>query len=146
MLTVRVIVKQSFNLEDNKPSLPRQSCVQNVLYPLNVLSKPIFFKDSFYMFCQFLSNRLPRREYFLNCLMIPNTFLVQFRTFKSTESLIILRQSFGIDEETGTRENWCYIPDLNMKIDRREGPSPQDVSYFILVVWRCSLVRCLYGS
>lgn len=98
------------------------------------------------MFCQFLSNRLPSRYIFFNCLMIPNTFLVQFCRFKSTESLIILRQSFGIDEETGTRENWCYIPDLNIKIDRREGPSPQDVSYFILVVWRCSLVRCLYGS
>lgn len=36
MLTVRVIVKQNFNLEDNKQSLPRQNCVQNVLYPLNV--------------------------------------------------------------------------------------------------------------
>lgn len=80
------------------------------------------------MFCQFLSNRLPSRYIFFNCLMIPNTFLVQFCRFKSTESLIILRQSFGIDEETGTRENWCYIPDLNIKIDRREGPSSQDVS------------------
>lgn len=36
MLTVRVIVKQNFNLEDNKQSLPRQNCVQIVLYPLNV--------------------------------------------------------------------------------------------------------------
>lgn len=27
---------KNFNLEDNKQSLPRQNCVQNVLYPLNV--------------------------------------------------------------------------------------------------------------
>lgn len=145
MLTVRVIVKQNFNLEDNKQSATSKLCSKCIVSAKCIKQTNILKRQFLYVLPIFIQSST-QQVIFFNCLMIPNTFLVQFRTFKSTESLIILRQSFGIDEETGTRENWCYIPDLNIKIDRREGPSPQDVSYFILVVWRCSLVRCLYGS